>query len=417
MNQSTRTYHDPLHKSISLNKEDPSEKLIIKLIDTPAFQRLRRIKQLGPAYLTFHGAESSRFTHSLGAFYIARKALNKLEIIDKSLKEKRGILYSASLLHDLGHAPMSHTGEDIFGIQHEQWSSKIILEDPTIHKILEGFAPGTSTQIANILTGENKSSNVINSLISSQLDCDRLDYLLRDSYSTGTNYGQLDLERILSALTIAPDGDIAIHPKGLMAVEHYLIVRSLMYRGVYNHRINEVCNWILEKLIKTIRLLGSEKIWADEIMAEWLWNAREMSLYTFLENDDIRTNYHIARWLKESPKEVKRLCERFLNRKLLKAENISHLSNEKKLELLAKARVLSSKYSIDPDFSCGLRNHNHSGYEPYKSGLRLWDGKQLQALEKCSSLIRSLIKPSDLSWLIYPREIDTEVQNLISSMK
>ena len=123
---------------------------------------------------------------------------------------------------------------------------------------------------------------LIQTLVSSQLDCDRLDYLMRDSYSSGTRYGQLDLERIISALTIAPDGNLAIHPKGLMAVEHYLVLRNLMFRSVYNHRINEVCSWLLEQIIKVARYLGPSKVWADQYMSKWLWRKDEIDLEIFL---------------------------------------------------------------------------------------------------------------------------------------
>ena len=95
---------------------------------------------------------------------------------------------------------------------------------------------------------------------SSEIDCDRLDYLLRDSYNTGTNYGLVDLERITSALTFSPDGNIAIKPKGVMAIEHFLILRNLMYRTIYNHRINEISTWILEKILYTIKNNSGKKI-------------------------------------------------------------------------------------------------------------------------------------------------------------
>ena len=108
---STRTYYDPLHQAISLNISLPEEKMVIELIDSSPFQRLRRIKQLGPAYLTFHGAESSRFTHSLGVFHLARRAINHLSNFDSGLKEHKFILYGAALLHDRGHGPLSHTSE------------------------------------------------------------------------------------------------------------------------------------------------------------------------------------------------------------------------------------------------------------------------------------------------------------------
>jgi uncharacterized protein len=114
---SQRTYHDPLHGAIRLDRQDPAEALAIDLIDTAPFQRLRRIRQLGPAYLTFHGAESSRFTHSLGVLAVARLALQQLERLDPSLARHRDVLYAAALLHDVGHGPLSHSGEEMFGLQ------------------------------------------------------------------------------------------------------------------------------------------------------------------------------------------------------------------------------------------------------------------------------------------------------------
>ena len=101
---------------------------------------------------------------------------------------------------------------------------------------------------------------------------------MRDSQNTGMNYGKIDLERILSALTLAPDGDLAINPKGILAVEHYLVVRNLMYRGIYNHRLNEVCNWMLAKIIKTARELGPKKVWADKCLHQFLWNPKEIDV-------------------------------------------------------------------------------------------------------------------------------------------
>ena len=254
----SRTYHDPLHRGIRLESGDPAEAMVLSLVDSVPFQRLRRIRQLGPAFLTFHGAESSRFTHSLGVFSIARRAMERLRTLDPSLEEQRGVLYAAALLHDLGHAPLSHTGEEMFGTHHEQWSARVIREHPQIRDSLEGYAPGTADAVADLLEHGRTDRGVIKSLVSSQLDCDRLDYLLRDSYSTGARYGQLDLDRILTAITLAPDGELAIHPKGLMAVEHYLVVRNLMYRSVYNHRLNVMCNWLLERLIQEARHLGPD---------------------------------------------------------------------------------------------------------------------------------------------------------------
>ena len=410
---SSRTYHDPLHGGIALHSDDPAEALILELVDAAPFQRLRRIRQLGPAFLTFHGAESSRFTHSLGVFHIARQAFQRLLSMDPSLERHRGVLYAAALLHDLGHAPLSHTGEEMFGTHHEQWSARIVREQPAIYEPLERFQPGSSEAVAALLEHGTTQRRVIKDLVSSQLDCDRLDYLLRDSYSTGTSYGQLDLERILAALTLAPDGELAIHPKGLMAVEHYLVVRNLMYRSVYNHRLNVVCNWLLEQIIRLARELGPDLVWTDSTMRCWLWSAHELDLEAYLANDDLRTGYHLLRWREEAPLPLADLCDRFLNRRLLKALDIDSLPKEKQLECLAEARGLAEAKGLDPSLCCGLRHQQLHGYHPYRGGLRLWNGRQLQALEQSSALVKSLSKPASTSWLIYPKQIGQELKRKV----
>ena len=193
---SQRTYHDPLHGAIRLDRALPAEALAVDLIDTAPFQRLRRIRQLGPAYLTFHGAESSRFTHSLGVLHLARQALSGLLRQAPELAQQAGLLYAAALLHDVGHAPLSHSGEEMFGLRHESWSGRLIREHPALRERLEAYAPGSADAVADLLEHGRSPQAAIQALVSSQLDCDRLDYLLRDSYSTGASYGRLDLERI-----------------------------------------------------------------------------------------------------------------------------------------------------------------------------------------------------------------------------
>ncbi|RPF85202.1 MAG: HD domain-containing protein [Synechococcus sp. TMED20] len=402
---SQRTYHDPLHGGIGMNAEDPAERMVIALVDSAAFQRLRRIRQLGPAFLTFHGAESSRFTHSLGVFHLARRAFRHLHSGDPDLAQHRGILYAAALLHDIGHGPLSHTGEDMFGYHHEAWSARVIREQPSIRDPLEDYAEGTADRVADLLEHGLTDRPVIKRLVSSQLDCDRLDYLVRDSYSTGTRYGQLDLDRILAGITLAPDGDLAIHPKGLMAVEHYLVVRNLMYRSVYNHRLNVVCNWLLERLVQTARNLGPGQVWTDDVMHQWLWAPAEMTLNVFLANDDLRTGYHLQRWQEEGPEPLADLCSRFLDRRLLKAIAVEHLSREKQLAALAIASRLAETIGYDATLCCGLRHQELRGYHPYRGGLRIWDGRHLLALEKVSPLVSSLVTPAETSWLIHPGEI------------
>ena len=410
---SSRTYHDPLHGAIRLEHDEPAEALAIALIDTVPFQRLRRIRQLGPAFLTFHGAESSRFTHSLGVLHLARLALQQLERQAPELAAHRGLLYAAALLHDVGHGPLSHSGEEMYGLHHEAWSARLIREHEAIHRLLEAQQSGLASQVADLLEKGLCAIATVAALVSSQLDCDRLDYLLRDSYSTGASYGQLDLQRILAALTVAPDGSLAVHPKGLMAVEHYLVVRNLMYRSVYNHRLNVVCNWLLNQVIATARRLGQPAVWADTVMERWLWHRNALDLETFLANDDLRTGYHLQRWAEEGPDELAEPCRRLLERRLLKASDVSGLSQPQRLEVLAEARRLSAAAGLVSDRCCGLQQRQSRGYHPYKGGLRLWDGTTLQALEQRSALVQSLCVSSELAWLIHPAEVSDPLRRVL----
>lgn len=412
---SGRTYHDPLHGAIRLERSDPAEALAIALIDTAPFQRLRRIRQLGPAYLTFHGAEFSRFTHSLGVLHLARLALAQLAPHHPELLEHRGVLYAAALLHDVGHGPLSHSGEEMYGLNHEAWSGRLVREHPQLRGLLESHAEGCADAVADLLEHGHYPVQAIKALVSSQLDCDRLDYLQRDGYSTGASYGRLDLQRILAALTLAPDGALAVQPKGLMAVEHYLVVRNLMYRSVYNHRLNVVCNWLLRRLINVARQLGPERVWADAVMARWLWQRDSLDLASFLANDDIRTGYHLERWQEEGPEELADPCRRLLERRLLKATDVASRDRGSQLELLALARTLASEVGFDPDGCCALEQRQTRGYHPYAGGLRLWDGRTLQALEQRSPLVHSLSEPVQLAWLIHPAEVAPKLRRFLDS--
>src|SRR5699024_10958542 len=138
-------------------------------------------KQLGTTYLTFHGAEHSRFNHSLGVYEIVRRMINKFERYDDWNSEERLLCLCAALLHDLGHGPFSHSFEKVFQLDHEDFTEKILLGNTEVHRVLERVEKGFSKKVADVisLTYEDK---LVVSLISSQIDADRMDYLLRDAY-------------------------------------------------------------------------------------------------------------------------------------------------------------------------------------------------------------------------------------------
>ena len=413
---SKRIFHDPIHKEIVFDSGKPEELMIMELIDTIAFQRLRRIKQLGPASLLFHGAESSRFTHSIGVFYIARKIYQRLIENKSSFRENKFVLYGAALLHDLGHGPLSHTSESIFDHNHEEWSQNLVRNYSPINTILKKYDLELPRQIGELFESKQLFSQPLKTLISSEIDCDRLDYLLRDSYNTGTKYGLVDLERIISGLTFAPDGNIAIKPKGVIAIEHFLVLRNLMYRTIYNHRINEISTWILQKIISTIKQNFEKKIWIDKSLYQWIFSPNKLDFDDFIKNDDITFYYHLIRWKDESLEPLSTLCKMFIDRNLLKASDISFLNKIDRLKILAFARKLCEKNNYDSEIFCGIKDRSFRGFES-NNALKIWDGTYQSSLENSSGLIKTLMKSEETSLIIYPSVIKNEIINQISSIK
>ena len=411
-----RIFHDPIHKEIVFDSGKPEELMIMELIDTDAFQRLRRIKQLGAASLLFHGAESSRFTHSIGVFCIARKIYKRLVESQLSFSKNKFVLYGAALLHDLGHGPLSHTSEAIFDHDHEKWSQNLVENYSPINSILRKYDKELPKQIGELFESKKLFSKPLKTLISSEIDCDRLDYLLRDSYNTGTKYGLVDLERIISALTFSPDGNIAIKPKGIIAIEHFLVLRNLMYRTIYNHRINEISTWILEKIIKTIKNNVEKKIWLDKSLNKWIFSSAEVDFDDFMKNDDITFYYHLIRWKDESFEPLSTLCKMFINRDLLKASDITFLSNINRLEILAYAKKLCETNNYNSTIFCGIKERSFKGFESINS-LKIWDGTYQNSLENSSELIKTLMKSEESAFIIYPGAIKNEITNKISLIR
>jgi HD superfamily phosphohydrolase len=179
-----------------------------------------------------------------------------------------------------------------------------------------------------------------------------------------------------------------------------------MYRSVYNHRLNVVCNWLLKRTIDVARQLGPEQVWADEAMASWLWDRDNLSLRAFLANDDVRTTYHLSRWRDEAPPELRDPCIRLLDRRLLKARDVRHLSTSERLQLLARAQRQAHRAGLDPEGCCALLQGQTRGYHPYRSGLRLWDGQHLAALEEHSKLVHTLTLQEPWAWLVIPKEVE-----------
>lgn len=224
--------YDEVHGYIPLNDFER------KVVDTPTFQRLRRIKQLAQAWFVYPGAVHTRFSHSLGVMHLMEKVVNKLSSEGFLNRDDLQLLKVAALLHDVGHTPYSHAIETFFkikfGLRHEDLSAWIIVEDPYISSTLKehGLDP---YEVAAIIRGKHREASY-NLLMSSDMDVDRLDYLLRDALHTGVKYGVIDLERIIQTLELDEEGNIAVLQKAVQAAESFYIARLHMYRSVYYHK-------------------------------------------------------------------------------------------------------------------------------------------------------------------------------------
>lgn len=223
---------DEIHGYIVL---DP---LTRDLVDTPPLQRLRRVKQLSQAWYVFPGAVHTRFSHSLGVLRLAERVADKLISDGLLRKDERDLLRVSALLHDVGHTPYSHALEYVFytsfGVNHEELSYMIITEEPHITEVLGNYGL-TPSEVAEVVTGGHKNV-VFSNILSGDLNVDRLDYLPRDALHTGVKYGLIDLERITQTLTLDDEGNVAVLPKAIHAVESFYVSRLQMYRSVYYHK-------------------------------------------------------------------------------------------------------------------------------------------------------------------------------------
>ncbi|HEY9888683.1 MAG TPA: HD domain-containing protein [Candidatus Obscuribacterales bacterium] len=402
----SRTYHDPLHGAIALDRQDPLEWLLIQLIDTPAFQRLRRVRQLGAASLTFHGAESSRFTHALGVMELTRKAFDLLAKRHPHLQPHRATVLCAALLHDIGHGPFSHTAEEIFKTHHEDWTRRIIRESAPIQALLTAFDPELTAAIESVYAHQHPIP-LIWQLVSSQLDCDRLDYLMRDSYSTGASYGHLDLDRIVRSLDLDQESNLVVSQKGQTAVEHYLLVRYFMYAQVYNHPKNLAATWILQQAFhQAQRCFRAGQLEADTTVTAWLNHPTpELTLTDYLAADDIVFTYHLQRWQHHRDRLLADLCQRFIHRNLLKGRDVSGLTAGDRATLLTQTQAEASKHGFAPAVYCGLSQSQSRGYTLYQRGIKMWVNEQPIDIKELSPIVAPLTRTYQRTWLIHPAEI------------
>lgn len=235
---------DSLHGNLKVDEFE------VRLIDTPQIQRLRRIKQLGFTYLVYPGANHTRFEHSIGTMHIASKLANHLGLDEY----EKSMVRIGAVLHDAGHGPFSHVSEKVIPNSHEEQTIQLIKESELGDILQESF---DLKEIIDIISG--KSS--LGQIVSGELDVDRMDYLLRDSYYTGVAYGVIDVERLIYNMVL--DEHLMLKRKGVQAAESMLLARYFMYPSVYQHHTTRIINSMFRRCL--LKLFEMELVNPDEI--------------------------------------------------------------------------------------------------------------------------------------------------------
>lgn len=427
---SERIYRDPVHNIIRLRTDTDEGKLMMRLIDAPEFQRLRRIKQLGLGLYTYQGAEHSRFTHSLGAFHLMTRVLDRLEEKYKIDLNDRAAARAAALLHDVGHGSFSHVMEKVLGFHHEKWTVEVVLSEETeIGKLLRSHSSDLPTKVAAIIEGKFQPA-ALAQLVSSQLDVDRMDYLLRDSLMTGAKYGIYDLEWIINALAIDEEGDrIYVAARGLYAVEEYLQARYYMFRQVYFHRTLRSAEAVLRSTLRrALKLLESgEPIWyAADTAFEKVLRKEPLTVSEHLEVDDADVLFHIKQWQRAADPILKDLSRRFTGRRLFKAIDLDMPISEQ-ADFLSAARECVVRAGFEPEYyfiedrASDVPYYTYytaEGAEP-KSRIYVQDGysrPQIREISEVSDVVRGLQRGYELHRICFPAEVKNEVYAVYHNM-
>ena len=253
----SKIIRDPLWNNIRV---DP---LALQLVDAPAFQRLRYVRQLGLAHLVYPGATHSRFEHALGAYHLARRTLANLAergALAGVTEDQRAIVVVAALLHDLGHYPFSHALEEIGAPHHEEVARPLVMEGEIASILESALGADAPARVVALIRG--LSQDPLQGLISGSADLDKIEYLKRDALMCGVPYGEIDVDRLLDSLVVVDDpvsgrARIGLLEKGLSALESLLFAKYQMYRNVYWHHSVRSATAMYKRLVEAAIDVGA----------------------------------------------------------------------------------------------------------------------------------------------------------------
>lgn len=372
---SEKLIRDPVHDVIAFRLGRAEDALLFRLINAEEFQRLRRVRQLGMASLAYPGADHSRYSHCLGVMETARRMLDRLGEQHAIDPADRLACLCAALLHDLGHGPFSHVFERVSGVDHEAVTLRVIADaDGGVHRLLAAHDAALPGRVAALLRHAARPRTYLDDVLSSQLDADRLDYLLRDNLMTGSRYGDYDLRWLLQALTLDPaTGRLAVQWKGISAVEAYLQARYHMYRNVYFHKVVRSAEGMLKLALQRARRLAVQ----DRLG----WPPREhpvcrmllgltLSNREFVDLDDVSVMHCFKEWCRGDDATLGRLCCGLLYRRLFKTIDLSRLEPGEAAGRVAAAWEAVGRAGGDPAYEMFFDEVADTPYKTYAPDAR-----------------------------------------------
>ena len=411
-----RVIRDEIHRDIFV----PAH--IARLIDTREFQRLRNIQQLATCHYVFPAATHNRFSHSLGAYHLARVLCEHLSEVQPGIitEDDTELVSIAALLHDIGHPPFSHLLETdkVFATfnNHEDWG-KMMLESEETEigiAIREVLGAKRTARLFALYSGKSeydgeKIAPFLKEIVSSQLDVDRMDYMIRDQANSGAQIGGFDSARVIRALRVGEDGHLYAKQWGLPAIEAYLVTRYHLYNQVYFHKVNQLTQEYLVRVLSRARELANEgKLTLSMSLQNMLCNEK-LSVQEYVRLTDADINGVLMDWADSDDEILSGYARRLVSRRdYHKSIRIGELTAEMSSVVIPRILpiVKEAGYSSDDIITASIRK---KGYMPYSQGIKLEDGRDVV---EHSPLIRSLTLSSEQALIFIPEEVRDECERV-----